>query len=71
VGDENMMDAGVWEIGEIQGVNCAVNFRLERNVRKGLMKEPTRSGLKRTLRERGKVRLSASIGISGCGLLKG
>jgi hypothetical protein len=55
----------------VQRVNHVVDFRLERNVSKGLTKETTRSGLERTLRERGKVEVSASVGTWGCELLKG
>jgi hypothetical protein len=71
VGDENRTDAGVWEIGEVQGVNCAVNFRFEKYYPERSMKKPTRSGLEGTLREGKKLKARVSVETWGCGLLKG
>jgi hypothetical protein len=71
VGNGNRTDVGVWQIGGVQGVNCAVHFRFERNYSEGLMKEPTRSGLQGTLKGRGNVKVRASVGTSGYELLKG
>jgi hypothetical protein len=57
-----MMDAGIWEIRDVQRVNRAADFRLERNYSEGLMKEPTRNGLEGTLRKRGKVKVRGVVG---------